>query len=321
VKAVWVEGFGAADHLRLADRPEPVPGPGELLLDVRACGVNFTDLLQRQGLYPGGPRPPFTPGLEAAGVVVARGADVSTPALGTRVIAIAAWGLQAERAVVPAAACRAWPEPLSFEQGAAFPVSHLTAYQALARVAHVTHGELALVHAAAGGLGSATVRVAKRLGLTVVGVASTEPKRALVRAAGADRAAGYDDFTDVVREMSGGRGVDVVVDGVGGPLLARSLGVVAPGGRLVMVGMTGGPPPPIEPSRLLFRSRGILGFHLSSLLERPEALASAAERLLTWVQEGSLEVRAAHCLPLRDVASAHEMLSRRANLGKIVLGP
>src|SRR6185295_9255009 len=220
VRAVWVESFGGADAARVADRPEPVPGRGELRLDVRAAGVNFTDLLQRAGTYPGGPVPPFTPGLEAAGVVEALGPDCPGPAPGTRVVALARGGLQAQKAVVPAAACWSWPETLSFEQGAAFPVSYLTAYAALVVVARAAPGEVVLVHAAAGALGRAAVRVAKRLGLSVVGTASTPEKRALAAAAGADRTAGYDDFTRVVRELNGD-GADVVVDGVAGPLLPR----------------------------------------------------------------------------------------------------
>jgi NADPH2:quinone reductase len=321
VRAVRVDGFGGVERMRVAQRPEPVPGPGQVRIDVRACGVNFSDVLQRQGVYPGGPRPPFTPGQEAAGVVEALGPGVQAPVAGTRVVVLAPGGLQAERAVVPAAACWAWPEPLSFEQGAAFPVSHLTAYAALVSVARAAAGEIALIHAAAGALGSAAVRVAKRLGLTVVGTASTAEKRARVRAAGAERAAGYEDFPDAVREVSAGRGADVIVDGVAGEMLPRSLAALAPLGRLVLVGLSAGTPPPIEATRLLFRSRGVLGFHLAALADRPGALASAAERLLGWISEGSLAVEPAHLMPLDQVGRAHEMLTGRANVGKVVLIP
>jgi NADPH2:quinone reductase len=316
-----VESFGGVEELCVAERPDPVPGPGEVRLDIRAAGVNFADLLQRQGSYPGGPRPPFTPGLEAAGVVDALGPGCTGPAVGTRVVALARGGLQAERAVVPAAACWEWPESLSFEQGAAFPVSYLTAYATLVVVARAAAGEVALVHAAAGALGSAAVRVAKRLGLTVVGTASTPEKRALVTAAGADRAAGYDDFLPALREVSGGRGADVIVDGVAGALLPRTLAVLSPLGRLVVVGLSGGLPPPIDAAALLFRSRGVFGFHLRALTDRPRELAESARRLLAWVDEGSLAIEVAHRLELTDVGLAHDLLSSRANLGKVVLIP
>jgi NADPH2:quinone reductase len=321
VKAVWVESFGGVEALRVAERPQPEPGPGEVRLDVRACGVNFADLLQRQGSYPGGPRPPFTPGLEAAGVVEAVGPDTSAPEVGTRVVALAPGGLQAERAVVRSGACWAWPEALSFEQGAAFPVSYLTAYAALALVARAEKGEIVLVHAAAGALGRAAVRVARCLGLTVVGTASTAEKRALALAAGAHHVADYEEFPKVLREVGGGRGADVVVDGVAGPLLSRTLASLAPLGRHVVVGFSGGAPPPIDAGALLFRSRGVLGFHLDALARRQEAVAAAARRLLAWIEEGSLAVEAAHRLRLDEVGRAHELLATRANLGKVVLVP
>lgn len=320
MRAVWVESFGGADAARVAERPEPVPGPGEVRLDVRAAGVNFTDLLQRAGTYPGGPRPPFIPGLEAAGVVDALGPGCSSPAPGTRVVALARGGLQAQKAVVPAAACWPWPEPLSFEQGAAFPVSYLTAYAALVVVARAVPGEVVLVHAAAGGLGRAAVRVAKRLGLTVVGTAGTAEKRALAAAAGADLTAGYDDFPRALREAGGG-GADVVVDGVAGALLPRTLAVLSPLGRHVLVGFSGGAAPPVDAPSLLFRSRALLGFHLQALAERPAALAAAARQLLAWAVDGSLVIEIAHRLPLDGVGEAHRMLASRASLGKVVLVP
>lgn len=321
MRAVRVEAFGGPETLRIAFLPEPAPAPGEVLVELRACGVNFADLAQRAGAYPGGPRPPFTPGLEGAGVVCALGAGVAFPALGARVVALQALGLQAERVALPAGACRPWPERLSFEQGAAFPVSYLTAYCALVHVARAAAGELALVQAAAGGLGGAAVRVAKRLGLRVVGTASTPTKREHVLASGADRAVAYEEAGQAVRELSGGRGADLVLDGVAGPWLARSLACLAPLGRAVVLGFSAGAPGAVDAARLLFRSQGLLGFHLSALERRPDLRAQALAQLEGWLADDSLDVPPGLALPLEGVRVAHERLAARDTIGKIVLVP
>ena len=190
MKAVRVPRFGGPEVLELASLPDPVPGPGELLLDVRAAALNWSDLLQRDGTYPGGPQPPFLAGQEAAGIVVAHGPGVTGPQPGARVAAITGRGLHASRAVVPAATCFPIPSSLSFEEGAALLVSLLTAGWALARLGRAAAGETAIIHAAGGGLGTTAVQVAKQLGLNVVATASTEDRRARAAALGADVDAG-----------------------------------------------------------------------------------------------------------------------------------
>lgn len=330
MKQVWIEGFGDVSHVHVREVAEPVAGEGEVVVAIAACSVNYADLMQRDGLYVGGPRPPFPPGAEAAGTVIACGPGVTaaasiaeaprvTPlAVGTRVMVTARGGLQAERAAVRAASCVPIPAPLGFSEAAAFPVSFLTAYHALTTVAHAAAGELVVIHAAGGGVGTAAVQIAKLLGLRVVATASTEDKRARVRALGADHVVGYDAFEATVRELGGAA---VILESIGGEVLRQSLSVLAPLGRLVVFGVSGRDPRPIDSVKLLFRSQAVLGLHLDAIFARPDLLGPSVEWLLARVVDGRLAVQVHHTLPLADVRRAHELLASRESYGKIVLLP
>jgi NADPH2:quinone reductase len=323
VKTVEVRAFGGPEQLSVVEAPVAPPGAGELLLRLAACGLNHADLLMRQGAYLGGPRPPFRPGMEAAGTVEAVGPDAleGAPAVGTRVAAVAALGLQATHAVVPAAACVLLPEGLPWEQAAALPVTHLTAYHALVTVARAEPGEWVLIHGAAGGLGSAAVQIARRLGLRVVATASTPERQARVRVLGAEHVASYNAFEKVVREATGGRGPDLVLETIGGEVLRRSLRLLPPLGRLVVLGMASQEAPALDSVQLLFRSQAVLGFHLRALLGRRDLLAPSLQRILAWVATGEVAVEVGRVLPLAEVRRAHELLADRQVTGKIVLLP
>jgi NADPH2:quinone reductase len=321
MKAVHVEAFGGPEVLELRDLPAPAPGPGEVLLQIAACGLNWSDLLQRQGLYPGGPRPPFVPGQEAAGVVVAHGPGVEAPARGARVAAIAVVGMHAACAVVPARSCLELPPATSFEEGAAAPVALLTAAAALTTVGRAVAGETVIVHAAGGGLGTAAVQIARRLGLRVIATASSPDKRARVQALGADVVCGYDDFPAVARDATAGRGADLVVDGVGGDLTRASLAALRPFGRLVLVGLSSGALPRLDPVKLIHRSQAVLGFHLRGLLDDPEQQAAVTRRVLPWLADGSVRPQVGEILPLAEIRAAHARLAGRGSYGKIVLVP
>jgi NADPH:quinone reductase len=323
LKTVEVQGFGGPERLAWIPAPTPRPGAGELLLRLAACGLNHADLLMRQGTYLGGPRPPFRPGMEAAGTVEELGpaAPAGAPVPGTRVAAVAASGLQATHAVVPAAACVALPEGLPWEQAAALPVTHLTAYHALVTVARAEPGEVVLIHGAAGGLGSAAVQIARRLGLRVVATASTPEKQARACALGAERAAGYDDFERAVRELTGGRGPDLVLETIGGDVMRRSLRLLPPLGRLVVLGMVSQSAPAVDCVQLLFRSQAVLGFHLRALLDRDDLIAPSLRRILGWIAAGEVTVEIGQVLPLSEVRRAHELLANRRATGKVVLVP
>jgi NADPH2:quinone reductase len=319
MRAAQVGGFGDVDRIDLVEMPRPHPGSGEVLVRVKACGLNYSDALQRQGLYLGGPRPPFVPGMEAAGIVERTGMAASPIPIGTRVAVLASGGLHAEWAVARAADCIRLPDSMSFAEGAAFPVQYLTAYHALTTVARAAPGESVVIHAAGGGVGTAAVQIARLLGLVVLATASTEEKRARIRELGATRAVGYDQFVEAARELTGGEGPDIIVDSVGGDVFRRSLGVLPPLGRLVVVGATSGASASIDTVRLLFRSHGILGFHLSALLRNPELVRKSVERLLSWVERGDLRMQIGEELGFADIRRAHRLIASRERYGKIVL--
>jgi NADPH:quinone reductase len=312
VRQIRVRAFGGIDQLELADVAVPVPAAGEVIVDAHAWGVNYADLVQREGLYVGGPTPPFVPGAEAAGIVVAHGSGVHAPALGARVVVVGR-GLQAERVTVPANHCIPWPAELDVTAGAAFAVSYLTAYHALVTVARAREGELVLIHAAAGGFGTAAVQIAKRLGLRVVATASSDAKRARVSALGADVVVGYEDFE------SAARGAAIVLESIGGDVFRKSLAILAPLGRLVTIGATGGEARPIDALKLIYRSHAVLGLHLDAILARPDLLAPSLAWLLPRLVTGELVVQVGRTMPLADVRQAHELLASRGSYGKLVL--
>jgi NADPH2:quinone reductase len=321
LKQVRVNGFGSVAQLELADAQEPEPRAGEVVLEVRACGLNYADLAQREGSYLGGPRPPFVPGVEAAGVIVACGAGVTRLARGDRVVAIGSGGLHAQRATVPSAWCRPLPGALGFVEGAAFGVSFLTAYHALVTVAHAERDEVVLIHAAGGAVGTAAVQLARTLGLRVVATASSAAKRERVRALGAECVVDYDGFESAARALSAGAGPAIVLASSGGDVLRRSLGLLAPLGRLVLFGLAGGAAAPIDPVKLLYRSQAVLGLHLDAILRRADLLERSLSRLLEQLAAGTLAVQVGHVLPLAEIRAAHTLLASRERYGKIVLEP
>lgn len=323
MKAVQVDAFGGVEVLRVVERPKPVPREGEVLVRVEASGLNFADLMQREGLYPGGPTPPFFPGIEAAGVVESVGTQTNGPRLrlGSRVACITQGGAQAEYVLAEESACTPLPDDVSFAEGAAFPVQYLTAYHALLTVGRAAQGETVLIHAAGGGVGTAAIQIARLLGLRVIGTASTSEKRGRVLELGADRAVGYDEFETAARELTGGRGPDIILDTVGGDVLRRSLAILPPLGRLVVVGLASREAPAIDTVRLLFRSQAVLGFHLRAILERRELIETSMRQLLSWASSGKLKIQVGHTFPLREIRRAHELLASRQSYGKVVLLP
>ena len=310
MKQIIVDAFGDPSHLHLVDAPEPT---GEVVVDVKATGVNYADLMQREGMYLGGPKPPFVPGGEAAGVVVSG----ALPA-GTRVMLTAKGGCYAERVGVRAFQCVPLPDSIDFVHGAAFPFTFLTAYHALTTVAHAHPGETVLVHAAAGGVGTAAVQIAKLLGLHVIATASSEDKREKVRALGADVVVDYDGFEAAAREAGG---ASIVLESVGGEVFKKSLAVTRPLGRLVMFGIATKDAQPIDPLKLLFGSRAVMGFHLESVFSQPKLLASSLALLLDHVLAGRLAITVGHTFALAEARAAHELVASRGSYGKVVLVP
>ncbi len=304
VLAIEVTAFGGPELLRLTEREAPTAGRGQVLVRVEAVGLNWSDILQRRGTYPGGPTPPFVSGQEAAGIVVARGHGVTSPPIGARV-SIVGTGLGAGFVAVPADACIVWPADAAAEQRAALPIALLTAYHALVTCGHARAGEVCVVQAAAGGLGHIAVQVARTLGMTTIGTASAT-KRAHV---GADIACGYSELRDVAKD-----GVDLVLDGVGGEAFQTSVAALKPRGRIVIVGASSGEPQRIDATKLVMRSQSMIGVHLRHLFGDRELLRKTIDACT------KLDVKATvTAMPVQQIAAAHARLESRDVVGKLVV--
>jgi NADPH2:quinone reductase len=321
MKAAQVKGFGGTDQIEIVELPDPVPDKNEVLVRVKACGLNYADVVQREGFYPGGPKPPYVSGLEASGVVEALGSEVgdSLP-IGSRVVVLRP-GAHAELITADWRSCIPLPEPMSFNEGAAFPVQYLTAYHSLVTLAHAKAGETVLIHAGAGGVGTAAIQISRLSGLRVIVTASTSDKRAKAIELGADTAVTYEEFDVAAREFTGGRGPDICLESIGGDVFNRSLAILPALGRLVVYGAAGKQPQPIDTLKLVFRSQAVMGFHLNAIFERRDLLASSLTTLLSWIGEGKLKIQIGHTFPLAEVRQAHELMSSRQSYGKTILVP
>ncbi|GGM63361.1 quinone oxidoreductase [Longimycelium tulufanense] len=323
MRVIEVRSYGGPEVLEPAEREERAPGPGELLVEVAAAGVNFIDTYQRTGVYP---LPlPFVPGLEGAGRVVTVGEGVTEFAVDDRVAWGQALGSYASRAVVPASSAVAVPTGVDDETAAGALLQGMTAHYLTRSTFAVQPGDTVLVHAAAGGMGLLLTQSVKRLGGRVIGTVSTAEKEALARAAGADEVIRYTEVEDLageVRRLTGGRGVDVVYDGVGRSTFDASLASVRPRGTLALFGAASGPVPPLDPQRLndagsVFLARPSLAHHVATR----EELVWRAGEVFDDIVSGALNIRVGGRYPLVDARRAHEDLEARRTTGKLLLVP
>ncbi len=321
-RAVVVRTTGGPEVLRLESRDPGPPGPGAVRVRVRAIGVNFIDVYFRTGLYPS--PLPFVAGVEGAGVVEAVGAGVDGWAAGDRVGWAGVPGSYAEVLLAPAARLVRIPDGVADEQAAAVLLQGMTAHYLVHGVRETRPGDLALVHAAAGGTGLLLVQTLKRAGAIVIGTTSSAEKEELARKAGADHVIRYDqrEFSEEARRLSGGRGVDVVYDSVGRDTFEGSLRALRPRGLCALFGQSSGPVPPFELRRLndlgsLFVTRPSLAHYVA---ERSE-LEARAGAVLGAVASGELELRIGARFPLERAADAHRALEGRASTGKLLLEP
>lgn len=330
MRAVVITRHGDPDVLRVEERPEPTPGPGEVVVDVRAAGLNFADVMARMGLYPDAPKPPVVVGYEVAGEVAAVGSGVDGVAVGDRVMAGTRFGGHAERVAVPAAGAVPLPDHISFAEGAAIPVNYSTAWAGLMTYANLQPGERVLVHAAAGGVGTAATQVAKRRGAYVIGTASPA-KHDAVRANGADEAYGYDLPAGLAK-------VDVVLDAVGGASFRRSYDVLRAGGRLVAFGassVVGGEKRNLlkaAPQALrmlrgfnlmeqMGASKAVIGLNMLTLWDDRGSLDPWIAPLREMLDDGTLKPVVSDEVPFDRAADAHRIITERRNVGKVVLVP
>ncbi|WP_288405558.1 NADPH:quinone oxidoreductase family protein, partial [uncultured Deinococcus sp.] len=290
MRAMVVERLGPPDVMELREVPRPEPGPGEVRLKVEAVGINFADVLAVAGEYLTRTRVPYTPGMEFAGVVDAVGEGVQGVEVGTRVASLGGRGGLAEYALSPAAALIPVPQGLSGAQAAAFPVSYFTAYHGLKTLGRGDAGEWVLVQAAAGALGTASIQLAKAMGLHVVAMASTEEKLGLARDLGADVTLLQDDPDRVkkVREAAGGKGVPLILEVVGGARFQESLEMAANLGRIIVIGNASREPANLRPVELMKRNVTVTGLWLSSLMPDAELTRQAAQALTPLVASGQV---------------------------------
>jgi NADPH:quinone reductase len=304
MRAVVLRETGGPEQLELAEVPDPEPGDGEVVVQVRAAGVNFADVLVRQGRYPQPPELPTIPGSEVAGEVDGR-----------RVMALPSGGGYAEKVAVVERLLVPLPDGASFEKGAGFLLTFVTAWIPLTRQVRVGEGSVVLVHAGSGGVGSAAIQLAKHLGAEVVATASTEEKRQVALEQGADQAVGYDEFAEKVR-------ADVVLDPVGGEIFTQSFGVLKPLGTVVALGFAGGWWEPMDPAPLVGRNLGMQGFYLGRLMRHdPELVREAIGEVLELWSSGVVKPLVGATFPLEGAGEAHALIEARRHVGKVILVP
>jgi len=319
MRAVQISTLDGPTAVQVVDLPEPTPGPQDVLVDVHVAGVTFPEVLQTRGLYQVKPELPFVPGSEVAGVV--RSApDGSGFTEGQRVIAFPGLGGFAETAVANAQMVFALPDSASFEVGAALPMNYLTMHFALVRRGQLREGETVLVHGAAGGIGTASIQLAKALGARVIAVTSTQEKAEVARAAGADDAVLVDGFKDAVKDLTGGRGVDVVVDPVGGDRFTDSLRSLAREGRLLVVGFTEGSIPQVKVNRLLLNNLSVVGVGWGAFfLQDLPYLQEQWSEVRPLLEAGKLDPPIGAVFPLEQAAQALLEIDERRAQGKVLL--
>jgi NADPH2:quinone reductase len=304
--------------LEAADLETPAPGPGEVLLRVRACGVNFADTLMAEGRYQERPALSFTPGMEVCGTVEALGPGAAGPVPGTRVACFVGVGGFADRLVAPAARCLPAPATMPDAEVAGFPIAYGTSHVALAHLAGLRPGETLLVLGASGGVGLTAVEIGRLMGARVVAVARGEEKLAVARAAGAEHL--IDAGADIRAAVRALGGADVVCDPVGGAAFDAALRATRPGGRLLPLGFASGTVPQIPANILLVKNLTVHGLYFSAwAAEHPDRVRDSFAALFAWYELGRLRPHVSNVLPLEQANAALDLLRRREATGKVVL--
>ncbi len=320
MRAMVVVRAGGPEVLELREQPDPIPQPGEVLVKVQAVGLNFADLLSMRGGYQGVPPPPFVAGREFSGILAETGEAV---------MGYAQWGAFAETMAVRRSLVWPKPEGFSFAEAAAFPVNFFTAYFALWKAGfvepagdgHLGRKRRVLIHAVAGGVGTAALQIARTLGIETYGTASTDEKLARVRELGLDHGIQYvrDDYEEKIRELTTGEGVDGVLEMLGGEHTAKSVRCLGLFGSVISYGSATGKPSQVETRTLYARNTSVHGLWLSRLAERETVMSAAWKRLAGWVAEGKLKPLVGTVLPLERAAEGFALMGERKSVGKLVL--
>ncbi len=322
MKAVLCRAFGSPADLKLEEIASPPVSAGAVKIRVRACGVNFPDVLLIQGRYQLRPPFPFSPGLEVAGDVIEVGEGVTAPGLGDRVIATMMYGGFAQEVVAPAELTLPMPADMSYEDGAGFALAYGTAHVGLAHRAQLQAGETLLVLGAAGGVGLAAVELGKLLGARVIAAASSPRKLELTRAYGADDTLNYsrENLRDRIKALTGGRGVDVIFDPVGGDLFDQAARRIAWEGRYLVVGFASGRIPSLPANIALLKNASLVGLFWGAYLQHnPAVIRDSFALLLAWYAAGRLKPHIHRTFPLAEAPTALRELTERRALGKVLL--
>lgn len=322
MRAVVCKEFGPLEALELSEVPDPVAGEGQVVIDVATASLNFPDLLTVQGLYQVRMDPPFVPGVEAAGTVSAVGEGVSSLSVGQRVMAVGAGGAFAEKWAIDEAVCVPIADSISFDAGASLMLAYGTSYHALKQRADIQPGESLLVLGAAGGVGSAAVEIGTMMGANVIAAASTDDKLAFCRDLGADDTVNYveEDLKARVKELTGGRGADVIYDPVGGTIAEQAFGAIARRGRHLVIGFASGSIPSVPWNLPLLKGASIVGVYWGAFTTtEPETNRQNMHELVGMVTNGTLSPRVTTSYALADFAEAFDELASRRARGKVVL--
>jgi NADPH:quinone reductase-like Zn-dependent oxidoreductase len=343
MKAVVLTGTGGYDVLEVQERPDPPVGPGDVRIAVKAAGINFADTMARVGLYPDAPKPPCVLGYEVAGEVESVGDGVTELKVGDRVVGGTRFGGQAELVTVPEAQAFALPAGLSFEQGAAIPVNYGTAYAALILMGSLRKGDRVLIHAAAGGVGISATQIARNVGAEIFGTASPS-KHEAIRAQGVDHPIDYrsQDFEAETMRITGGEGVDLVIDALGPTSFRKDYRLLRPGGRMVMYGLSEGTRDGKRSVAAMLKSlvsmptatmpwwksllvmnenKGVFGLNMLKWWDAEGSLDRVLDPLTEDLKAGRLDPVVAETFPFERAGDAHEFIAERRNVGKVVLFP
>ncbi len=339
MRQVVIPRYGPPEVLEVREAKDPEPGPREVRIRVGAAGINFADIAARMGLYPGAPPLPMCVGYEVAGRIDRLGNEVAGFAVGDEVLALTRFGGYSDVVVVPAGAVSRRPPGMSVEEGAALPVTYLTAWHAMIVMGNLRKGERVLIHSAGGGVGTAAIQIAKLVGAETFGTASAAKHEAL-RKMGLDHAIDYtkEDFEEAVRSLTGGKGVHLVLDPVGGRSWKKGYRLLAPTGRLCLFGfseMTRGRKtrsilkvlrelvtlPRWSPLGLMNQNRGVFGVNMGALWDELELLRGEVAKILRHYEAGRLRPIIDRGFPFAEAGAAHAFIHARKNLGKVLLKP
>lgn len=323
MQAITIPAPGGPEVLTLAEVPDPFPGPGEVLIDIAAAGLNRADLLQRQGLYPPPPGAPPYPGMECSGTISALGEGVTGWRPGDEVCALLGGGGYAEKVAVPAGQVLPVPAGIGLIEAAALPEAACTVHSNVVTVGRLAAGETLLVHGGASGIGTFAIQLGRALGVTVACTAGTQDKLGRCRALGAALAISYrdEDFVAALCEFTGGRGADVILDVMGASYLMRNLAALASNGRLVIIGMQGGTKAEIDLGVLSRKRASVIATTLRARPELQKAAIVAAVREQVWplIEGGQIQPVIETVLPLAEAGRAHELMASGSHTGKILL--